>query len=157
MNIKEREAIEAAFGRIKKIEAIRTNILFVPPYGDISIPDISLPMGLDWYVARVPDEKFFKDCYWASYGPRPSDDDSDVFVVPILTKPWMTCMLSTWVQIRSGNFILTDSGVIVLDANSIFAWEGYSRPETRAYKFDRTRLEKSVVALKMNVKSNKNK
>lgn len=148
MNARTKKVMEAAFGKARSVEGIRTSILFKRPYGDISVPDIKLGAELKLCVARAPDEKFYEECYWASYGPKPSDDDPDVFVVPVVIKPYDLSMCDNWAQVCDGKFITTDSGVIVLDVRSLWAWEGYSLPGKRDYNFDRRRLEKSAAALK---------
>lgn len=56
----KRKAIGSAFGKVKSIERVRTNILFHRPYGDISVSDIKLGGWCRFCVARVPDEKFFE-------------------------------------------------------------------------------------------------
>ena len=140
--------MEAAFGKAKKTEIIRTEILFRLPYGDIAVPDIALGQGLRFCVARMPDEDFYEGAYWVSYGPKPSDGDPDVFVVPVTLEPYQETWAEIWQRVMSGCFVTTESGVIVLDVGSMFAWEGYERPGKRNYGFDRRRLEKSAAALK---------
>lgn len=148
MNAKNRQAMVAAFGEVRLVEDVRTEILFTFPYGDISVPSLDLDAGLQLLVARVPDEEFYTGCYWANYGPKPCDSDSNIFVIPCVTKPWMEVMLDNWARVLSGKFVTTESGIIILDVDSLFAWEGYERPGKRDYDFDRRRLEKSAAALK---------
>lgn len=148
MNKQVKKSMERAFGKRKFVEGIRTEILFVHPYGDITVPSIDIGPGIYLCAARIPDDKFFQEGYWANWGPKPSDDDSDVFVVPVALKPYAVDMCSNWARVLYGEFVTTESGVIVLDVPDMFAWEGYSRPGKRDANFDRRRLEKSAAALK---------
>ena len=148
MNVKAQRVMQSVFGKVKQIERIRTNILFVKPYGSITVPDVELGMGLGLYVARVPDAEFYEGAYWASYGPKPCDENPDLFVVPVFVKPYAQTLCDNWAIVTSGSFLTTTSGVIVLDADGVFAWEGYNRPNKRDYNYDRRRLEKSAAALK---------
>lgn len=149
VNAKTTRVVTSVFGKIRMIETIRTDLLFVFPYGDITVPDIELGGDLRFCAVRVPDDNFYEGCYWANYGPKPTDGDPDVFVLPVVIKPWAECMCANWARVVRGDFVTTESGVIVLDVDSLFAWEGYDRPGKRNYNFDRRRLEKSAVALKV--------
>lgn len=148
MTQKDRKTIEIIFGKIRLIEKIRTNILFVRPYGNITIPDISFRNDLKFCVTRMPDKSFYEKAYWACYGPKPSDSDPNAFLVPIVTKPCANNVIDNWAMVNEGDFLTTESGVIVLDVLSLWAWEGYELPNKRDYTFDRRRLETSATTLK---------
>lgn len=148
MNKQAQKSMIKVFGRLKFVEKIRTEILFVHPYGDITVPDIQLGPGLYLCAARIGDDKFFEDGYWANWGPKPSDDDPDVFIVPVALKPYAVDMCGNWARVIYGDFVTTESGVIVLDVSNMFAWEGYTRPGKRDANFDRRRLEQSATILK---------
>ena len=148
MNQQAQKSMIKAFGRLKSVEKIRTEILFVHPYGDITVPDIQLGLSLYLCAARIGDDKFFEDGYWANWGPKPSDDDPDVFIVPVALKPYAVDMCGNWARVTCGDFVMTESGVIVLDVPNMFAWEGYTRPGKRDAGFDRRRLEQSATILK---------
>lgn len=150
MNKRIKSVIERMFGRIKKTERIRTQLLFVRPYGTITVPEIDLGGVLQLCCVRVPDDAFFEGSYWANYGPKPSDDDPNVFIAPVFLRPYARPCLDSycWQCVTYGDFLTTESGVVILDAPNIFAWEGYERPKTKIdYNFDRRRLEKSQAAL----------
>lgn len=149
MTDQSKMSMEKAFGKVKSVEKIRTEILFVRPYGGITVPNIDLGPGLYLCAARIGDDKFFNDGYWANWGPAPSDDDPDVFIVPVALKPYAVTMYNLWSRVDYGDFITTESGVIVLDVLNMSTWEGYTRPGKRDANFDRRRLEKSAEALKM--------
>ena len=148
MNKRDEKAVSSVFGAIRKTEMIRTQILLAHPYGDITVPDVKLREGQYLMVARAPDDKFFEGAYWANYGPKPSDDDPDAFVVPVLVKSYMAGWFNNWQHVTYGDFVTTASGVIVLDVQDSFAWEGYQRPGKRDYNYDRRRLAMSAAALK---------
>lgn len=147
MTSKNKRVVESVFGDVCHVENIRTEILFTFPHGEISVPDIEQAAGLRFCVTRVPDDEFYNDCHWASYGPKLSDNAANIFVVPCVIKPWMEIMLGNWGRVLKGKFVTTASGVIVLDVGDMSAWEGYELPGKRDYDFDRRRLEKSVAAL----------
>lgn len=150
MTIMNRKSVEELFGKTSLVEDIRTSVLVCAPYGDITVPDIKTVRGVAMCVARAPDEEFFQDGYYATWGPDPSDSDPDAFVVPIVLSNYMMEILKTgcWQQVIHGWFVTTESGVIVLDVTKLFAWEGYGIPKKRDYNFDRHRLNKSASALK---------
>lgn len=148
MNARNRQIMESVFGEQTATEDIRTDILFVRPYGNISIPNVELDGGLCFCVVRVPDDEFFTGFHWSSYGPAPSDDDPDAFVIPVILPSYMTHQCDNWSRVTDGKFITTKSGVIVLDIRDIATWEGYDKPVNRDYNFDRRHLERSVAALK---------
>lgn len=146
----DKRVIERLFGKIRAYEPARTTLLVCRPYGDITVPDTQMRKGVALCVARAPDEKFYENGYWANWGPKPSDNDPDVFVIPVAASNYnmINLGMGNWQQVLGGDFITTASGVIVLHAISIFAWEGYRRPGKRDYNFDKRRLEKSFTALK---------
>lgn len=143
----QRSMIEV-FGKLKSVEKIRTEILFVRPYGNIMVPDIPLGPGLYLCAARIGDDRFFEDGYWANWGPKLSDDDPDVFIVPVALKPYAVGVCVNWARVIYGDFVTTESGAIVLDVPNVSAWEGYVRPGKRDANFDRQRLETSAMILK---------
>lgn len=147
MNTREKRAVESIFGKVTDEESVRTNVLITKPYGSITVPEIELDRSFMLCVARAPDEKFYQLGYWHVDGPKPSDDDPDAFIVPVVVSVGIRDLLSNWQQVVRGEFVTTKSGVIVLDAQRIFAWEGYATPGKRDYSFDRHRLEKSFEAL----------
>lgn len=143
------QSMRKIFGHRKATEKIRTQILFVSPYGSITVPDVDPGPGLKFCAARIGDDKFYQEGYWANWGPKPSDEDPDVFVVPVALRPYMEGWCNNWSVIIDGDFVITESGVIVLDVQNMFAWEGYVRPGKRDAGFDRRRLEKSAKELKV--------
>lgn len=148
MNARDKMAVESMFGKATKSEKVRTSLLFTKPYGSITVPDVGFDKAFVLCVARVPDEKFYQLGYWHVDGPRPSDDDPDAFIVPVVVSVGQRDFLGNWQRVAHGEFVTTRSGVVVLDAQGIFAWEGYAVPGKRDYGFDKRRLERSFDALR---------
>lgn len=149
MNKRNRNIMDKGFGDEVLSERIRTEILFTLPYGSISVPDVDLGGDFLFCAARVPCESFYERRYWASDGPKPSDEDPGVFIVPVCIRPSDLELCDNWARICRGKFITTRSGVIVLDTSNVFAWEGYSNSCARDYNYDRRRLDKSAKELSL--------
>lgn len=149
MNKSDMNIMDKCFGYECSRERIRTNILFTFPYGPISVPDVEPGGNFFFCAARVPCEAFYERECWASHGPKPSDEDTGVFIVPVNIRPFDIGLCDNWARIDMGRFITTRSGVVVLEAQRVSPWEGYSVPKARDYNYDRRRLDKSSVELKL--------